>query len=128
MRLQAITNRWRRLNIRFLRTSISGEQLSGEKLPCLACLRHVKKRCGRRNLDDAAAVKHDDLSRKPPGFPHVVGGHDHLDAALTDERNHVLDRFRGGRIEASDGLVEEQYGGIAHECTRQREALLFAAG
>ena len=77
---------------------------------------------------DAAAVKQDDVAGQPPGFAEIMGRHHHLDAALADGADDILDRLGGGGIEARGRLVQEQYGRVAGERARQREALLLAAG
>ena len=47
--------------------------------------------------------------------------------ALADGVNDILDSLGGGGIKARGRLVKEQYGWVAGERTRKREALLFAA-
>src|SRR5260221_2933349 len=73
-------------------------------------------------------MQHDDLARQPPRLAEIMRRHHHLDAALDDGADHVLERLGRGGIETRRRLVEKQHGGIARQRAGEGKALLLAAG
>src|SRR6202030_352984 len=52
--------------------------------------------------------------------------HHYFEAARDDGLNHILERLGRRWVKTGRRLVEKQHGGIASECTRQREMLLLS--
>ena len=121
--------RERRVSMRVLRLVVIQTSNSPARNARLAVSAgELKKCCGRRGLDHAAAVQQHDVAREPARLAEIVRRHHDLDAARGDRADDVLDRLGRGRIEARGRLVEKQDLRIARERARQREPLLLAAG
>jgi len=87
----------------------------------------MKRLCDPRALDPARAQPHHAVATlRQRG---VVGHQHQRHAALgVLGEQHVDDLLAGGFVEIAGRLVRHQDGGIGCQCTRQRDALLLAAG
>jgi len=59
---------------------------------------------------------------------HVVIGEQYADAAVSQANEHEMERLDRQRVDAGEGLVEQEIARIACQAARHLEAALLAAG